>query len=108
MEQLSITEKQGSNYILYEISGVMNTYTITELAEKFDENIKKSNIVADLERIESIDSVGVGLIMATHNDGEDNNRHFYIMNPSAPARIALEETGFYDVFEIIHAVTEVS
>ncbi|MBQ4377572.1 MAG: STAS domain-containing protein [Treponema sp.] len=107
MEQLSITEKQGANYILYEISGVMNTYTITELAEKLDENIKKSNIVLDLERVENVDSVGVGLIMATHNDGEDNNHRLYIMNPSAPARIALEDTGFYDVFEVIHAVTEV-
>ncbi|MBR1536269.1 MAG: STAS domain-containing protein [Treponema sp.] len=107
MEQLSIIEKQGANYVLYEISGVMNTYTVTELAEKLDENIKKSNIVLDLERVEAVDSVGVGLIMATHNDGEDNNRRLYIMNPSAPARIALEETGFYEVFDVIHAVTEV-
>ena len=107
MEQLSIIEKQGANYILYEVSGVMNTYTLTELAEKFDENIKKSNIGADLERVETVDSVGVGLLMATHNAGEDNNHHFYIMNPSTSARVALEETGFYDVFEIIHAVTEV-
>lgn len=107
MEQLSITEKEGANYILYEISGVMNTYTITELAEKLDENIKKSNIVADLERVEAIDSVGVGLIMATFNDGEDCGHNFYIMNPSPSARIALEETGFYNVFSIIHAVTEV-
>ena len=107
MEQLSIIEKQGANYILYEISGVMNTYTITELAEKLDENIKKSNIVVDLERVEAIDSVGVGLIMATFNDGEDCGHRFYIMNPSAASRVALEETGFYDVFAIIHAVTEV-
>ena len=49
MEQLSITEKQGANYVLFEISGVMNTYTITELAEKLDETIKKSNVVVDLE-----------------------------------------------------------
>ncbi|MBR1537441.1 MAG: STAS domain-containing protein [Treponema sp.] len=107
MEQLSITEKQGANYVLYEISGVMNTYTVTELSEKLDEMIKKSNIVVDLERVEAIDSVGVGLIMATFNDGEDNNHRFYIMNPSSSARLALEETGFYDVFDIIHAVTEV-
>ena len=107
MEQLSITEKQGANYILYEVSGVMNTYTVTELAEKLDENIKKSNIVLDLERVESIDSVGVGLVMATFNDGEDNGHRFYMMNPSGVARQALEETGFYDVFDIIHAVTEV-
>ncbi|MBO6218175.1 MULTISPECIES: STAS domain-containing protein [unclassified Treponema] len=107
MEQLSITEKQGANYVIYEIAGAMNTYTVTELAEKLDEMIKKSNVVVDMERVETIDSVGVGLLMATFNDGEDNNHHFYIMNPSAPARIALEETGFYDVFEIIHAVTEV-
>lgn len=107
MEQLSITEKEGANYILYEVSGVMNSYTITELAEKLDENIKKSNIVVDLERVEAIDSVGVGLMMATFNDGEDCGYRFYMMNPSAPARIALEETGFYKEFDIIHAVTEV-
>ncbi|WP_407427638.1 STAS domain-containing protein [Treponema sp.] len=107
MEQLSITEKQGANYVLYEVSGVMNTYTVTELAEKLDETIKKSNIVLDLERVDTIDSVGIGLIMATFNDGEDNGHRFYIMNPSTAARTALEETGFYEVFEIIHAVTEV-
>ena len=107
MEQLSITEKEGANYILYEISGAMNTYTITELSEKLDETIKKSNIVVDLERVETIDSVGVGLMMATFNDGEDCGHRFYIMNPSPTVRIALEETGFYDVFSIIHAVTEV-
>lgn len=107
MELLSITEKQGANYVLYEIGGVMNTYTITALAEKLDENIKKSNVVVDLERVEFVDSVGVGLLMATFNDGEDNGHRLYIMNPSAPSRIALEETGFYDVFSIIHAVTEV-
>ena len=107
MEQLSIAEKEGANYILYEVSGVMNTYTITDLSEKLDETIKKSNVVIDLERVESIDSVGVGLMMATFNDGEDNGHKFYMMNPSPAARIALEETGFYDVFAIIHAVTEV-
>lgn len=108
MEQLSITEKEGANYTLYEISGVMNTYTVTELAEKLDETIKKSNIVVDLEKIEAIDSVGVGLMMATFNDGEDCGHRFYMMNPSPAARVALEDTGFYDVFSIIHAVTEVS
>ncbi|WP_298533062.1 STAS domain-containing protein [uncultured Treponema sp.] len=108
MEQLSIIEKQGANYVLYEISGSMNTYTITELAEKLDETIKKSNVVVDLERVDSIDSVGVGLVMATHNDGEDCGHKFYIMNPSAASKIALEETGFFDVFDVIHAVTEVS
>jgi len=107
MEQLSITEKQGANYVLYEVSGSMNTYTITELSEKLDETIKKSNVVVDLERVEDIDSVGVGLIMATFNEGEDCGHHFYMMNPSAAARQALEDTGFYDVFAFIHAVTEV-
>ncbi len=107
MEKLSIIEKQGANYVLYEVSGVMNTYTLTELAEKLNENIKKSNVVVDLERVETIDSVGVGLMMATFNDGEDCGYRFYMMNPSPTVRIALEETGFYNVFSIIHAVTEV-
>lgn len=107
MEQLSLVEKNGANYILYEISGALNTYTITEFQEKVDENIRRSNLVVDMERIESVDSVGVGVIMAAFNDGEEHGHKFYIMNPSPATRQALEETGFYNVFYFIHSVTEV-
>lgn len=106
MEQLGITEKNGANYVLYEISGELTTYTATEFQEKMFETIQKSNIVLDLSSLDAIDSIGVGIIMATFNDGEEYGHKFYLMNPSPEARKAIEDTGFYSTFEFIHSVTE--
>ena len=108
MEQLGIIEKNGANYILFEVSGELTTYTATEFQEKMFETIQHSNIVLDLSSLVAIDSVGIGIIMATLNDGEEYGHKFYMMNPSPAARQALEETGFYDTFEFIHSVTEMS
>ena len=39
MEQLTITEKSGANYALYELIGACNSYTIGDLQTKIFENI---------------------------------------------------------------------
>lgn len=106
MEQLQITEKNGANYILYDLSGVLSTYTCSEFQNKVYDEIKRSNLIFDLSGVESIDSVGVGIIMACFNDGEDSDKKLYLMNPSPAVRQALEETGFYNTFHFIHSVTE--
>lgn len=106
MEQLQILEKNGANYILYDLSGVLSTYTCSEFQEKVYKEIQHSNLVFDLSSVEDIDSVGVGIIMSCFNDGEEYGRKLYLMNPSPAVRQALEDTGFYDLFNFIHSVTE--
>ena len=107
MEQLQLVEKSGSNYMFYDISGNLNSYTLGEFREKLFDSIQHTNVVIDLSKIDSIDSAGVGIIMAGFNDGEDSKHKLFLMNPSPAARIAIEETGFYDVFRFIHSITEV-
>ncbi len=107
MEQLLIKEKSGSNYVMYELTGSLNSYTASEFREKVFENIKSTAVLVDLSQIVSIDSTGVGIIMAAFNDGEEYGHKFYLMNPSPSARTALEETGFISIFEFIHSVTEI-
>ncbi|WP_191016891.1 STAS domain-containing protein [Treponema zioleckii] len=107
MEQLQIKEKNGANYVLLELSGSLNSYNIGEFQTKVYENIQKRTMVLDLSQLASIDSTGVGVIMAGFNDGEEYGHKFYLMNPSPVARLALEETGFYEIFNFIHSVTEV-
>ncbi len=106
MEQLQITEKNGANYVLYDLSGVLSTYTCSEFQEKVYEEIQRSNLVFDLSGVEEIDSVGVGIIMSCFNDGEEYGYKLYLMNPSPAVRQALEDTGFYSIFNFIHSVTE--
>ena len=108
MDQLTINEKVGGNYQLNELFGAVNAYTLAEFQEKVYTNIVDSHIVLDMSQVTAIDSAGVGVILAGHNDGEENGTKLFIMNPSEAARHALERTGFLDTFNIIHAVTEVS
>jgi anti-anti-sigma factor len=108
MEALSIIEKKGPNYILMELTGSLNGYTIGEFTEKMYNYIKEQNVVLDLNSVLQIDSAAMGVIFATINDSEEYKTKVFIMNPSESARKAFDKTGFTDDFNIIHSVTEVS
>ncbi len=107
MDAVKIVEKFGSNYSLYELSGVINSYTLDELKTKIYSIVIDSNLVLDLSMVEAIDSAGVGLIMAGFNDAQEFGHRLYIMNPSPQVRQAIDDTGFSDTFYFIHSVTEV-
>jgi anti-anti-sigma factor len=107
MEQLSILEKSGSDYMLLELTGTMNSYTLTDLQKKAYEYIKKDSLVLDLSQVIEIDSAGVGVLIGVFNAAEDDGNKLYILRPSLPVMEALEETGFFDSFNRIYSVTEV-
>ncbi|WP_407400417.1 STAS domain-containing protein [Treponema sp.] len=107
MDQLTLREKVGVNYMLLEVSGTMNSNTCVELQQKVSQYIIDSNVVLDMEQVQVIDSTGVGIIIAGHIDGDDNGTRLFVMNPSEATRIALGKTGFMDTFHVIHSVTEV-
>lgn len=108
MEALSIVEKKGPNYILMELVGSLNGYTIGEFTEKMYSYIKTQNVVLDMTMVSGIDSAAMGVIFATYNDAEEFKKKLFFMNPSDGAKRAFDKTGFTDVFNIIHSVTEVS
>ncbi|MCH5295045.1 MAG: STAS domain-containing protein [Treponema sp.] len=108
MDNLTIREKVGANYMLLELSGAVNAYTVAELQQKVYSYIIDSNVVLDLSLVTQIDSSGIGVVLAGHNDGEDNGTKLFIMNPSDEARHSLSRTGFWDTFYVIHSVTEVA
>jgi anti-sigma B factor antagonist len=107
MEHISITEKNGPNYGLLEVSGTINSYTCAEFQVKVYALIKQTNLVLDLSRVTNLSSSGLGVIMAAWDDGEQNGTKLYIMKPSEIVRLALESTGFSDMFSIIYSLTEV-
>ena len=108
MDLLTIQEKVGANYMLLELSGAVNAYTISEFQEKVYSYIIDSNVVLDMNLVAGIDFAGLGVILAGINDGLENGTKLFIMNPSEPVRRILARTGFIDLFYIIHSVTEVS
>ena len=107
MELLTVTEKDGTDYKLYELSGGFNAYTLVNIAPKIYENIKKTNVVLDMSNVTELDAAGMGVIMAAHNDGEETGRKIYLLSISNEVDRQILATGFKEEFNIISSVTEV-
>ncbi|MCK9169696.1 MAG: STAS domain-containing protein [Treponema sp.] len=108
MEQLTITEKSGANYFLFELDGALNAYTLAEFQQKVYGAIQKNNVVVDLSKVVELDSSGVGVLMAAFNDGEDLSHKLYLMALSNESEKAIDQTGFTHELNIINSVTEVA
>ncbi len=107
MEHITIVEKSGSNYALLEVAGTINSYTYTEFEQKVYSLIKRGNLVLDLSRVTNLSSSGLGALMAALDDGEENGNKLYVMKPSEIVRLAIDSTGFSELFTVIHSLTEV-
>ena len=107
MEQITITEKDGANYHLYELEGALNAYTLGEFQETLYDAVQKNNVVLDMSRLIELDASGIGLLMAAFNDSEDVGHKLYFMTMSNEADKAIAATGFKYVFNLINSVTEV-
>ena len=107
MEQLSIVEKDGANYHLYELEGALNAYTLGEFQDTLYDAVQKNNVVLDMSRLIELDASGIGLLMAAFNDSEEAGHKLYFMTMSNEADKAIAATGFKYVFNLINSVTEV-
>lgn len=107
MEQIVIKEKKGVNYVLLEVSGVLNSYTYIDFQTKVFSIAKEKNLVIDMAEITNLSSSGLGVLLAAYDDAEERGNKIYIMRPSLIAQKAIESTGFADCFPIIFSLTEV-
>jgi anti-sigma B factor antagonist len=107
MEQLNITEKEGDTYIVLEIKGSINSYTYTEFQNKVYDLIKRTNLCLDLSNVTNLSSAGLGVLMTAEEDAEETQHKLYIMKPSEIVKMAIDSTGFGNMFTIIHSQHEI-
>ncbi len=107
MDHLSITERKSDGYVLLEIIGTVNSYTYTDFQQKVYGLIKTTNLVLDMSRVSNLSSSGLGVLMSAVEDGQETGHKLYIMTPSEIVRMAIESTGFQELFPIIRSATEV-
>ena len=108
MEQLTIIEKDGANYHLYELEGSLNAYTLGEFQNTLYEAVHKNNIVLDMSKLVELDPTGVGFLMAAFNESEEVGNRLYFMSMSSESEKAISATGFKSLFNIINSGTEVA
>ena len=65
-------------------------------------------MVLDLGKVIQVDSSALGVMMAAHNDAEENHTKLYLMKLSNEADKAIQSTGFRHLFRNINSVTEVA
>lgn len=107
MDNLVIIEKDGANYKLYDLEGSLNAYTIGEFQTKLFDDVVKMNVVLDMSKVTELDPSGIGMLMAAFNDAEDAGKKLYFLTMSNEASIAITNTGFKYIFNLIDSVTEV-
>lgn len=107
MEQLTVKEKRGANYVLFEMTGVFNAYTSHVAQNKIYDAIKNNNVVLDLSKIIELDMAAMGIIMAAINDGAETGHSVYLKSLSNEADKQVSATGFKELLKIINSVTEV-
>lgn len=107
MENLTITETAHENFVLLAVAGSVNSYTYHEFEKKIYGLIKDYTIVLDLARVTNLSSSGLGILMSASDDGEETGHKIYILNPSQVVKLAIDSTGFTEVFPIIHSLNEV-
>lgn len=107
MDQLGIVKKEGSNYILFELSGEFNALTLANAQTEIYSEIQKRNVVLDCAKLVELDDAAMGIIMAAHNDAEKAGTKLYLLSLSNEADKEIMRTGFKELFHIINSVTEV-
>lgn len=108
MEQINIVEKQGDNYAILEIKGSINSYTFTEFQNKVYALVKETNLCLDLQAVTNLSSAGLGVLMTAVEDAKAHKHSLYILKPSDIVKMAIDSTGFGEMFNIIRSAHEIA
>lgn len=107
MDTLKIISTNSAKLQLFKISGAINSYTFAEFEAKMFEAIKVSDVVLDMSTVSHLSSSGLGVLMSANEEGEEVGHKVYILQPSNAVKLAIDFTGFSDMFNFIHSIEEV-
>lgn len=108
MEDLKIVGTNNADFQLLKISGAINSYTFTEFETKIFDAIKKSDVVLDLSSVSHLSSSGLGVLMSATEEGEEVSHKIHILKPSNVVKMAIDSTGFSDMFSFINDIEDLS
>ncbi len=107
MDQISITEKSGDNFVMLVVKGSVNSYTYSEFQAKVYDLVAKTNLCLDLSEVTNLSSAGLGVLMTAVEDAESSGHRLYILKPSDIVKMAIDSTGFPEMFTVIRSSHEI-
>lgn len=106
MTQLDISERNEGSRVVLLISGPVNSYTFTEFQEKVFKSVAAANVIIDMEKVTTLSSAGIGVLMAALDDAGAAGRKLALLRPSEIVKLALDSTGFSERFPVIQNIKE--
>jgi anti-sigma B factor antagonist len=107
MTQLDISERRDGDRLILTVAGPVNSYTFGEFQDKVGKAMIRAGLVIDMERVTTLSSAGIGVIMAALDDAEAEGKKIAILRPSEIARLAFESTGFMERFPIFQNLKDI-
>jgi len=107
MEKLRILEQKHDSFVLLELVGIVDFQTYTEFHKRVYTHIATTNIVVDFSKVNNISSIGLGVLLYGIEEGQKRGNRIYLLNPSDIVRLAVESTGFADLFSIIKSMKDI-
>ena len=107
MEDLKIVGTNSARFQLLKISGAINSYTFAEFEKRVFDAIKISDVILDFSAVYHLSSSGLGVLMSATEEGDALGRKIYILQSSNVAKMAIDSTGFTDMFHFIHSIDEI-
>jgi anti-anti-sigma factor len=106
MTQLDISTKNEDGHEILIVSGPINSYTFTEFQEKVYKAIRAGDAIIDMDRVTTLSSAGIGVLMAALDEGEAAGHRLAVLKPSEVVVLAMDSTGFGDRFPIIKSLRD--
>jgi len=107
MDQLKVTRKNHGTIVELDIEGSLNSYTYTDFQDKLYSLIEETSVVINMNKVVNLSSAGLGVLMSAVESGEENGNQLHILSPSNIVKMAIDSTGFSDMFNIIQDLNQV-
>ncbi|MDU7551888.1 MAG: STAS domain-containing protein [Streptococcus mitis] len=100
MFKANIEEK--NNHILVGLVGDLDVYSKDDFSKFYEESLKNTNtdFIIDLEKLDYIDSTGLGMFINIYKDQKEKDKSIKIINPKENIKKLFKITDISDLFEM--------
>ncbi|MBM9502800.1 STAS domain-containing protein [Leptospira sp. 201903070] len=100
---MEINHRKSGETNIVSLSGSLDIYTSIDLKTFFETNVNKENknVVVNLEKLNYIDSSGIGMLIKQLNYVQDLNGSFFIANMKPAIEKVFKVAGLTSYFKTI-------
>ncbi len=100
---MEISNRKSGETNIVSLSGSLDIYTSIDLKNFFEQNIDRNNnnVVINLEKLNYIDSSGIGMLIKQLNYVQELNGKFFIANMKAAIEKVFKVAGLTSYFQTL-------